>query len=67
MALALGISKNRENLTHDERIELILDLTRRIELLDDLMERARERRMATDAGACLTEAARAELDMLSWV
>ncbi len=65
MALALGIpDKKRDELTNDERIELITDLTRRIELLDDLMKLARERRLA-DTGACLTESAGAEFEVLS--
>ncbi len=67
MVFRLGIPETRENLTNDERIELVLDLTRRLELLDDLMKRARERRLATDTGACLTEAAQAELAVPSWV
>ena len=66
MASAIG-THEKKNLTHDERIELILDLTRRIELLDDLLKRARERRMVADAAACLTEAALAELAALPCV
>jgi hypothetical protein len=35
-----------ENLTIPERVELILDLTRRVELLDELLRTAREVRGA---------------------
>jgi len=40
-------------LTIGQRVDLVLDLTRRIELLDDLLDIARQRRGATDAEADL--------------
>jgi hypothetical protein len=40
--------------TSQQRIELILDLTRRLGLLDDLLRTARARREATDAEAVLS-------------
>jgi predicted DNA-binding protein YlxM (UPF0122 family) len=36
-------------LTVEQRVELILDLTRRLDLLDHLLSAARERRRATDS------------------
>jgi hypothetical protein len=43
------VSNPKTGTTIDERIELILDLTRRLELLDELLENARARRSATHA------------------
>lgn len=53
------IKKNR---TVDQRIDLVLDLTRRLELLDELLRNARARRCATDAEVSAAEANQAELD-----
>ncbi len=49
-------------MTTQQRIELILDLTRRLGLLNDLLRTARVRREATDAEAVLTQMNRAEFD-----
>ena len=49
-------------LTIKERVDLILDLTRRLELLDDLLQNARTRRGATDKQVDPAEVERAELD-----
>jgi len=38
--------KTSEMIEHGQRLELILDLTRRIQLLDDLMQVAREPRVS---------------------
>lgn len=45
----------RDNATIDQRVELILDLTRRLELLDELLSTARARRSARDTEISLTE------------
>jgi hypothetical protein len=47
MTLEARVGMGKES-SSDTRIELILDLTRRIELLEKLMQRARERRLTTD-------------------
>lgn len=38
------IPETKANLTIDQRVELIVDLTRRLELLDELLSKARARR-----------------------
>jgi hypothetical protein len=48
--------------TAQQRIEMILDLTRRLELLEDLLRTARARREATDAEAVLIEMNQAEFE-----
>lgn len=58
------IPEIKENLTIEERIELVLDLTRRVELLDDLLRAARARRCPTDTEVSLAEANQAELDAM---
>jgi hypothetical protein len=40
------IPEKKTNMTTDERIELVLDLTRRLDLLNDLLKNARVRRSA---------------------
>jgi len=42
------IPEIKANLTIDQRVELILDLTRRLELLDELLSNARARRCERD-------------------
>ena len=49
------IPEIKPNLTTEQRIELVLDLTRRLELLDDLLRAARARRRATDTEVSLAE------------
>jgi len=49
------ISGIRDDATIDHRVELILDLTRRLELLDDLLIAARARRRERDTEVSLTE------------
>jgi len=58
------IPEIKANLTIEQRIELVLDLTRRVELLDDLLRAARARRCATDTEASLAEVNQAELDAM---
>ena len=55
------IPEIRENATTDQRVELILDLTRRLELLDDLLSNARAKRCARDTEVSLTELCYAEI------
>lgn len=50
--------------TIKKRIELILDLTRRLELLDDLLNNARAKRCATDTRVSLADVDQAELDAM---
>jgi hypothetical protein len=50
----------RDNATIGQRVELILDLTRRLELLDELLSTARARRSARDTEISLTEMCYAE-------
>ena len=52
------------NLTVEQRIELVLDLTRRVDLLDDLLRAAQARRCATDTELGLAEVNQAELDAM---
>jgi hypothetical protein len=49
-------------ITPQQRIELIIDLTRRLGLLNDLLRTARMRREATDLEAVLTQMNRAEFE-----
>ncbi len=58
------IPEIKANLTIEQRIELVLDLTHRVELLDDLLRAARARRCATDTEASLAEVNQAELDAI---
>lgn len=58
------IPEIKANLTIEQRIELVLDLTRRVELLDDLLRAARARRCATDTEVSLAEVNQAELDAM---
>jgi len=51
----------RDNATTDQRVELILDLNRRLALLDDLLSNARARRCARDTETSLTEMCYAEI------
>ena len=44
-----SIESTTTGLALEQRIELIFDLTRRLELLDDLLCAARNRRRATDS------------------
>ena len=55
MALKPSIPDINKDLNIEQRIELILDLTRRLELLDDLLTAARERRRMTDTELSLVE------------
>jgi len=56
------IPEIKENLTIEQRIELVLDLTRRVELLDDLLRGARAKRYATDTVLRITEMDQADID-----
>ena len=49
------IPEIKPNLNIEQRIELVLDLTRRLELLDDLLRAARARRRAPDTEVSLAE------------
>jgi len=55
------IPEIRDNATIDQRVELILDLTRRLELLDDLLRTARAKRCASESELRLTEMGYAEI------
>ena len=50
------------NLTIEQRMELVLNLTRRVELLDDLLRSARARRCEIDAEYRLAEVEQTEVD-----
>ena len=58
------IPEIKANLTIEQRTELVLDLTRRVELLDDLLRAARARRSPTDTEVSLAEVNQAELDAM---
>jgi len=58
------IPEIKANLTIEQRIELVLDLTRRVVLLDDLLRAAKARRCATDTEVSLAEVDQAEIAML---
>lgn len=62
MALRSLIPEMKAFPTIEERIELVLDLTRRMELLDCLLANARAKRRATDAEMSVVEMNRAEID-----
>jgi hypothetical protein len=64
MAALPVIPEITRNLTVEQRIELVLDLTRRVDLLDDLLRAARARRCATDTELGLAEVNQAELDAM---
>lgn len=59
------IPEIRTNLTIEQRIELVLDLTRRVELLDDLLSAAREKRRLTDTAVSLVDMEQDEFDAIS--
>ena len=54
------IPEIKQNLSIEQRIELVLDLTRRVELLDDLLRTAREKRCMTESGLSLAAVDQAE-------
>ena len=58
------IPEIRDNATVDQRVELILDLTRRLELLDELLSAARAKRCSSDTEISLTEMCYAEIDSM---
>jgi hypothetical protein len=58
------LSENVLNPTVGQRIELILDLTRRVELLEDLLSSARAKRCAMETDINLTEVYQAEIDSM---
>lgn len=58
------ISENVVDPTVEQRIELVLDLTRRVELLDDLLSSARAKRCAMETEINLTEVYQAEIDSM---
>lgn len=58
------IPEIKANLTIKQRIELVLDLTHRVELLDDLLRAARARRCPTDTEVNLAEVNQDELDAM---
>jgi hypothetical protein len=61
----LGIPRVPEKLNNDERIELILDLSRRLRLLDELLQSARLRREHSEPGACIVEGCDLQQDALA--
>lgn len=58
------IPEIKPNPTIEQRIELVLDLTRRVELLDVLLRAARARRCATDTEVSLADVDQAEIDAM---
>ncbi len=62
MAEVALIPEIKKNLNIEQRIEVILYLTRRLELLDDLLRAAREKRCVTDTEVSMVEMEQAELD-----
>jgi len=61
----LGIPTVAQNLSNDERIELILDLTRKLHLLNELLQGARSRREHPGSGACNAEPRQLQHDALT--
>jgi len=59
-------ARKESELTIDQRIELVLDFTRRINLLDELLATARQRRATTDTEAGLSAAEQAEVDQAEY-
>ena len=55
------IPEIKKNLSIEERIELVLDLARRVELLDDLLRSAREKRGMGEAEVGLSVVDQSEL------
>lgn len=64
MASRALIPEIKKDLNVEQRIELILDLTRRLELLDDLLTAAKDRRRMTDTEVRLIDVEQAELDAM---
>jgi hypothetical protein len=64
MAAELTIPDAVKGSSIEQRVELVFDLTRRMELLDDLLRIARERRNATDTEGCLAEMEQSERDVI---
>jgi hypothetical protein len=62
MALQLGVPEIRDDLSNDEKVELILDLTRRLELLEELMQAAKHRREQPANDACMDRFPDSHLD-----
>jgi hypothetical protein len=58
------VSETGTDSTIEKRIELILDLARRLELLDDLLRTARAKRCATDTEVSLADVDQAKLDAM---
>ena len=58
------IPEIKAKLTIEQHVELVLDLTRRVELLDDLLRAARIRRRATDTEVSLAEVDQAEINAM---
>jgi len=63
MELPIEMPEIQKNASYKERIELICDLTRRIELLEDLMKAARERRVAREALAGFANASLGDVNV----
>ena len=64
MAAQPGVPKISTNLTNEQRVELLLDLARRVELLDALLSTVGTRRRATDTELCLADLDLADLDAM---
>ena len=56
------IPEIKANPTIEQRIELVLHLTHRLELLDDLLRNARAKRCATDRVVSVAEVDQSEID-----
>ncbi|HMJ20349.1 MAG TPA: hypothetical protein VK513_00530 [Terriglobales bacterium] len=64
MAAQPGVPKISTNLTNEQRVELLLDLARRVELLDALLSMVGTRRRATDTELCMADLDLADLDAM---
>ena len=56
------IPEIKANRTIEQRIELVLHLTHRLELLDDLLRGARTKRRATDSVVSVAEVDQSDID-----
>lgn len=65
MAQQVPFTKATVGLSDEERVALILELTRRMHLLDELLQAAREKRQAVHEQISLADVQCDELDMVT--
>ncbi len=65
MAALPLVPEIKKDLNIEQRIELVLDLTCRVELLDELLRAAREKRRVTDTAVSLVDMEQDEFDAIS--